>query len=118
MKGWKINFDKIEGILKREYGISKEDFYLKYSWEQIQEYLLNLPPERIVNLDNTKLSKQERQTKYMEALYDRDTQSVATDREKYELRVKKIELQNKLKSNPNDEKRKKELEEVKEKLGA
>lgn len=50
-------------------------------------------------------------------MYDRDTKSVATDRERYELRVKKLELQNELKKSPDDEKLKKELEEIKTQLG-
>lgn len=78
---------------------------------------MNLPPERIINLDGTKLSKQEKKTKFLEALYDRDVESVNTDRERYELRVKKLELRNQLKQDPNNSELKKELDEVKAKLG-
>lgn len=77
--------------MKREYGISKEDLYLNYSWDQIQDFLMNLPPDRIINLDGQKLSKTERKTKFMEALYDRDETTVKTDLESYQSRIAKLE---------------------------
>lgn len=38
--------------MQREYKISKEDILLKYSWNEIQEAINDLPIERIITIYN------------------------------------------------------------------
>jgi hypothetical protein len=75
--------------------------------------LTNLPPDRIISPN---LPKEERQSRFLEALYDRDVDTVKNEYEVYSLRVRRKEIKQKLKVEENKELRR-ELEEINVKLG-
>ncbi len=67
---WKPNFNKYLIIFQREYNIPRNEILQNYSWDDIQNYIHDLPIERVITLyEGKKANNKER---YLEALCDRD----------------------------------------------
>ena len=110
MQNWRPNLNKIMGILQREYGITRNQALWEYSFEELQTLIQELPLERIVRI-GSKDTQSDLERKWLEAVADFDTSIIKKDKELYEIRVKRLELKNKIKHETNPERRKK-LEET------
>ncbi len=66
-------------LLKREYGISRQEALTEYSWWEVQDLIGDIPVERIVNL-NYKLTDTEYRQRYLAAICDEVEDPVNTDR--------------------------------------
>lgn len=87
---WIPNIKKFIKIFIREYGISREDALLKYSWDDIQNYVMALPIERVITVYQHK--DVDNKGRYIEALCDRNTIAIKqADKmaEDFEERLKK-----------------------------
>jgi hypothetical protein len=70
LEGWIYNWDKMFGILKREYNIARDEALFDYTWEELQDLIASIPPERITNL--TGGNEREMKVRYLEAFCDRE----------------------------------------------
>lgn len=68
--GWRPSFDKYLQVFQREYHISRNKILTEYSWDDIQNYVHDLPIDKVITLREGKNAKN--QERYNDALCDRD----------------------------------------------
>jgi hypothetical protein len=92
---WKPSFDKYLKIFIREYHISREEALLEYSWDDIQNFVTDLPAERVITVYDSK--KAENKERYLLALCDRDVDGAfkALDSAEAEFMARKEALKKK-----------------------
>ncbi len=78
---WRADIDKYIRVFQREYNISRNDILNNYSWNDIQEYVMALPTDRIITMGAGPGAKN--QERLNEALcYKDDTGAAESMREK------------------------------------
>lgn len=91
---YRPSIDKYIRVMQREYNISKEDILLKYSWDDIQEAINDLPIERIITVYNGEQSKNKE--RYLNALCVKQEEAAMNQLKNSELeyeRRKKLALE-------------------------
>lgn len=81
--------------MQREYKISKTEILLKYSWDDIQEAINDLPIERVITV--YKGEKADNKNRYLNALCEKQEESAMSELNQGEIeynRRKELALKN------------------------
>lgn len=84
------------GVLQREYGISRDECLWKYSYDELQELIGQLPPDRLIKT-NKNDTKADLERKWLETIADFDHDKIKKDKQSYDDKVKIMKLRSEIK---------------------